>query len=136
MAKTPHFLSAYLPMHFEAYDEKYFCSVHNLPDNQRLSGRKSIEALRIFSIERMKNGTKKYKPLIKTAKPFPTDIPTKYNNIKKAVPIKRTTPAVYISKRPAAYQIKHNNAASHTYPARIISGPAKSTLMIQFFNVK
>ena len=69
----------------------------------------------------MKNGTKKYKPLIKTAKPFPTDIPMKYNNIKKAAPIKRTTPAVYISKRPAAYQIKHNSAASHTYPARIIS---------------
>ena len=32
MAKTPHFLSAYLPMYFELYDEKYFCSVHNLPE--------------------------------------------------------------------------------------------------------
>ena len=69
----------------------------------------------------MRNGTKKYKALIKTVKPFPTDIPTKYNNIKKAAPIKRATPAVSISKRPAAYQIKHNSAASHTYPARIIS---------------
>ena len=33
----------FILLYFELYDEKYFCSVHNLPDNQRLFGRKSIK---------------------------------------------------------------------------------------------